>query len=89
MIFEWDEAKRLINIERHGLDFAVAVALFDGRPLLTFPGAFREEVRFMSVGILNDTFVTAVWTRRESAIRLISVRRSRHGEIRDHNARYA
>ena len=28
--FEWDENKRQINIEKHGIDFADAVKIFDG-----------------------------------------------------------
>ncbi len=89
MNFEWDEDKRLANIARHGIDFAIAVSLFDGRSLLTFPGAFRDELRYMSVGMLNGKFITAVWTQRDEAIRLISVRASRHGEKRDYHAHHS
>ena len=28
MDFEWDEAKRLANILKHGIDFADAIAMF-------------------------------------------------------------
>jgi uncharacterized DUF497 family protein len=28
--FEWDESKRAINLERHGLDLLDATLLFDG-----------------------------------------------------------
>ncbi len=31
--FEWDEAKRLSNIQKHALDFQDAIILFDYRPL--------------------------------------------------------
>ena len=30
MIFEWDEAKRLANLEKHGVDFRVAAFIFEG-----------------------------------------------------------
>ncbi|MBR6900719.1 MAG: BrnT family toxin [Synergistaceae bacterium] len=30
MQFEWDENKRQINIEKHGIDFADAVKIFEG-----------------------------------------------------------
>jgi uncharacterized protein len=30
MEFEWDEAKRISNIRRHGVDFAEVSPLFDG-----------------------------------------------------------
>jgi uncharacterized protein len=29
MEFEWDEAKRLSNIRRHGIDFAEITAIFE------------------------------------------------------------
>jgi len=35
MDFEWDEAKRLANLEKHGVDFLRAQMLFDGRPVIT------------------------------------------------------
>lgn len=31
MAFEWDEAKRLANIQKHGIDFADVIEMFDGR----------------------------------------------------------
>lgn len=36
MDFEWDEEKRLANIEKHGIDFVDAVAIF-GNPHVTAP----------------------------------------------------
>lgn len=33
-MFEWDERKRLINIEKSGIDSEDAVFVFDGRPVL-------------------------------------------------------
>jgi uncharacterized protein len=38
MDFEWDEEKRLTNIEKHGIDFIDADILF-GNPHLVAPGA--------------------------------------------------
>jgi len=35
MEFEWDEAKRLSNLEKHRIDFADVEAIFDGRPVVT------------------------------------------------------
>jgi uncharacterized DUF497 family protein len=85
--FEWDQPKRLNNLEKHDIDFADAEALFDGRPIDTqlFLG---DEVRFGTVGILNGRFVTAVWTLRGTRIRLISVRRSSDEERRRYRRLY-
>src|SRR5665811_1812106 len=74
-----------INI---GIDFGVAQRLFDGRPLWTIPSKRLDEERFLSAGMLAGVFVTVVWTRRQSTIRIISVRRSRHAEKRHYRARY-
>jgi len=32
MDFEWNEAKRRSNLDKHGLDFRDALDMFDGRP---------------------------------------------------------
>jgi uncharacterized DUF497 family protein len=34
-MIEWDNGKRLLNLEKHGLDFRVARLLFDGRKNIT------------------------------------------------------
>jgi uncharacterized DUF497 family protein len=36
MQFEWDEAKRVANAAKHGIDFRTAIELFDGRPAIIF-----------------------------------------------------
>ena len=86
VIFEWDETKRLTNIERHGIDFIDAVLLFDGRTVLTLHSPYAEEDRFLVVGILDGRFVTAIWTWRDEGIRLISARSARDGEKREYHA---
>jgi uncharacterized protein len=89
MNFEWDESKRLANIERHGLDFLDAILLFDGRPVVTLTSPYAEEERFLSVGMLDGRYVTAVWTWRSDTIRLISARSARNGERSAHKAHHA
>lgn len=85
-IFEWDEQKRRSNIEKHGLDFISAAEIFDGRPIVTAQSTSLEEERFLTVGNLNDRFMTVVWTWRGDAIRLISARRARDQEIKQFHA---
>ena len=60
MLFEWDEDKRLKNIAKHGIDFLTACALFDGRPVYTFPSPRGSEERLVTVGIIEDHLVTVV-----------------------------
>jgi len=88
LIFEWDESKRHVSRRKHGIDFGVTQRLFDGRPLWTIPSKRLDEERFLSAGMLAGVFVTVVWTRRQSTIRIISVRRSRHAEKRHYRALY-
>jgi uncharacterized DUF497 family protein len=82
-MFEWDEAKRQATIKARGLDFIDAELLFDGRPVFTLTSDRRPEIRFLSVGILDDgKFHTVVWTSRGEAKRIISFRRARVDEER-------
>ena len=80
--FEWDEAKRFANIEKHDIDFEAARQLFDGRPVVTFESKYDAESRFLTIGMLDQQIVTVVWTWRGSIIRLISARRASDEERR-------
>jgi uncharacterized protein len=88
MEFEWDEDKRAGNVARHGIDFLRAGLLFDGRPVVTRASPRGDEARWMSTGLIDDTYVTVVWTWRVGRIRLISARRARHGEEKEHRDLY-
>lgn len=83
--FEWDEKKRQSNLEKHKIDFVRARFLFDGRPVHTWPSSYNAEPKLATIGVLNGLCYTAIWTLRGSAIRLISVRRSRNDEIREYH----
>jgi len=81
--FAWDEDKRTANLQKHGLDFVLAERLFDGRPLFTYQSVRNDEVRYVSVGLIDHGRVAAlVWTGREDVVRVISLRRARDGEKR-------
>jgi uncharacterized DUF497 family protein len=88
MDFEWDEAKRLSNLEKHKIDFADAEAIFDGRPVVTGTSVRGDEKRFITTGMIDSYFYTVVWMWRDEKIRLISVRRSRDGEKRAYRQLY-
>jgi uncharacterized DUF497 family protein len=80
MEFEFDENKRLKNIEKHGIDFIDADILF-GNPRLEAPAKTVDgEQRGLAVGMIDDVYVTAVFTRRGPVIRIISMRRARDEE---------
>jgi uncharacterized DUF497 family protein len=82
MDFEWDEAKRLSNLEKHQIDFLDMRLLFDGRLVRTVASHREAENRYQSTGVVNERFVTVIWVWRVEKIRIISARRSRDGEKR-------
>jgi len=82
VMFDWDETKRQKNLEKHHLDFRDARLIFDGRDTVHVPALKNEEARFLSIAIIGEKFYTVVWTWRLSTRRIISFRRSRHGEER-------
>ena len=79
--FEWDHAKSLANLAKHGIDFKTALKLWADPQLLEVPARNTDEPRWFVVGRLNAKYWSAVFTRRNGVIRLISVRRSRAQEI--------
>lgn len=88
MRFEWDEEKRLINLEKHQIDFEDAQDLFDGREVVEIDSAYEFETRKQRTGFIEERMVTAVWTPREDAIRIISVRSARDAEKRKYRELY-
>jgi uncharacterized DUF497 family protein len=87
MDFEWDEAKRLTNILKHGIDFADVVALFESH--FTEAEDRRRgygERRFLVTGELGDEVIRVVCTWRGQRRRLISARRARRNERRAYYA---
>ncbi len=88
MEFEWDEAKRESNLAKHGIDFGVAIELFDGRPAWTARSSYAQEERFLTTGTIEGRLVTVVWTPRGETIRLISARRARDAEQRAYRSLY-
>ena len=82
MRFEWDEHKRLSNVDKHGLDFLDVWAVFEDAHFIV-PSAYGgDEERFLAIGVLAGRLVTVVCTRRSETVRVISFRRARHEERR-------
>lgn len=75
--FEWDEQKRLSNLQKHGIDFIRACQIFD-----SFTVEFEDnrydygEDRYIAVGETSGQILTVVYTYRGDAIRLISARQA-------------
>jgi uncharacterized DUF497 family protein len=83
VIFEWDERKNKINIEKHGIDFRDAEDIFHSIRL-SFEDKRKEyrEKRIITVGLIGNSVCVVVYTIRGNAIRLISVRKANERERR-------
>ena len=81
MRFEYDPAKSLANIAKHGIDFLEAQMLWTDQRLIETPSRASIEPRFIAIGRINGRHWSAICVRRGDAIRLISVRRARKQEI--------
>jgi uncharacterized protein len=86
MEFEFDEAKRLATIEKHCFDFLDADILFSNPHLVSSGRTVAGEQRWIAVGMIADVYVTAIFTWRGAVIRLISMRKARDNERRQHQA---
>ncbi len=77
MEFEWDEAKRLTNLRKHGIDFIDVPIVFDGYIVTVEDERFNYgERRFVTFGLLQGQVVAIVHTEREECTRIISARKA-------------
>jgi hypothetical protein len=73
--FEWDEQKRLSNLQKHGIDFVRACQIFKSYTVDFEDNRYDYgEERFIAIGETNGQILTVVYTYRGDAIRLISAR---------------
>ncbi|MDA8333713.1 MAG: BrnT family toxin [Peptococcaceae bacterium] len=78
MQYEWDEQKRLSNLNKHGLDFVDAEEVFRG-PVFSRPDRRHEygEERWQGIGQVRGRAVVLVWVvRPPDRIRIISMRKA-------------
>lgn len=90
-MISWDERKRQQNLKDHGIDFADLEEFFDGDLLTREDQRAYGEMRFQSVGLMNDVALFVVWTPRGAdgdTARLISARKAEKHEYKAWLARY-
>jgi len=81
MEFEYDPVKSERNAAKHGIDFESAQVLWEDPDRLQIPARTQGESRSMLIGRIKDKHWSAIFTMRGDKIRLVSVRRSREGEV--------
>ncbi|MBM5812119.1 MAG: BrnT family toxin [Gammaproteobacteria bacterium] len=82
-MFVWDEAKRRLNLRKHGIDFGDADRIFRG---VTFTAEDTRkgygEPRFLTLGLLEDLVVSVAHAEQGEEIRIISDRKATKHEAR-------
>ena len=88
MEFEWDEAKRQSNLEKHGVDFIDAALVLADAPLI-LEDTRRDygEQRCLALGEKNGLLFVVAFTLRDGAFRIISARRDNARERRSYEKR--
>lgn len=82
-MYTWDEAKRLANLRKHGIDFRDAPKIFGGFTLTAEDSReFYGERRFLTLGLLEDQVVSVAHTECAEHIRVISIRKATKHEAR-------
>ena len=81
MVVEFDAAKRDATLEARGLDMARAGEVFAGATL-TVEDDRQDygEDRFVTIEFLDERMVILVWTPRNGARRVISMRKANERE---------
>ncbi len=84
-IYEWNEAKRAANLDKHGIDFADAEK-FGWAEARVYLDARRDygETRFQAFARLGEVACVMVFTRRGGRLRVIGMRRANERESTRH-----
>jgi uncharacterized DUF497 family protein len=84
MDFEWDKAKSDLCRNSRNFDFAYVISIFID-PLLLIERDQRwdyGEERYQALGAVQGRIFVVIYTKRPSAIRIISARRANRREVR-------
>jgi uncharacterized protein len=78
--FAWDETKRAINLEKHGIDFVDAIEVFNDPNRIELEVVRNNEPRYQTIACVNNIILLVVYTAREKAKRIISAKRASKNE---------
>jgi len=82
-LYEWDEAKRRINLDQHALDFE-DVRQFGWNTAIIKSSDRGGESRWIAYGYFEDRLHAVVYTWRGDVKRIISFRPARISEVQRH-----
>ncbi|MDR1360927.1 MAG: BrnT family toxin [Rickettsiales bacterium] len=78
--FEWDDDKQAITKSLRNLDFADSWIIFSDENAITFQSDRDNEIRFKTIGKLEEKLIAVIHTQRENNARIISMRRAHKDE---------
>ena len=83
LIFEWDEDKNHINKEKHGIDFNIAIHVFEDDDRIEIYDVEHsiDEDRYNTIGLVHDVLFV-VYTERKDRLRIILARLATAAERR-------
>lgn len=84
-MFEWDEAKRLANLKKHGVDFA-DIEEFDWNGAVVWIDDSENygEERFRALAVFRGRIHLVAFTMRGANTRIISFRKAEKRELRQY-----
>ena len=88
--FEWDEAKAMTNVRKHGVGFEEATTIFGDPNAITIFDVEHsdEEDRFIDIGLsASRRVLVVVYTERGTRIRIINCRKVTPVERRQYERR--
>lgn len=82
MKFVWDENKRIINYQKHRVDFRNANRLwYSPMVIVVDQRQCYGKKRYIGLGLLNQRVMVVVYTQRHQSIRIISFRKANKREV--------
>jgi len=85
LVFEWDQNKNQVNIKKHGIDFTIAVQVFQNQ-YLAYESSRNNEIRHVAVGHVDGKIIAVIYTECHEKIRIISARHAWEKEKRAYRA---
>jgi uncharacterized DUF497 family protein len=76
--YEWDENKRLLNLEQRKIDFRDADKVYESPEKVTIMQTGYGEERYLALAPLEGRLYALVYTVRGDTVRIVSYRKARH-----------